>query len=131
MSDDMENIRIKVMDFDVFDIMKNQTDDDGNQKAFDPQILLIENLDKKVTTKFNSIDGKTKLLETSSKELDNNMKNLQDKNVKLEKALKSIGESLNKSGGGGGLKLDFGEEDVPNYARMEEVIKYVDNKINE
>jgi len=117
------------MDFNVFDVFKNQKDEYGNPIACDPQILLLENLENKTMAKFKIIDNQLKNLVSNSNEFNDRTNKLQDKNLKFEKAIKLIGDGINKNGGS--IKLDLGEEDTPNYARMEEVKKYVENRINE
>jgi len=143
MTDEMEKIKVKVMDFNVFDVFKNQTDEDGNPKQFDPQIILIENLENKMNTKFGLVETKVKnieklvdskihYLEINQKDNDTNIKKLQDKNFKIEKIIKSIGEQINKiKGGTDDIKFDLGDEEGPIYARMDEVKQYVENRINE
>lgn len=117
------------MDFNIYDVFKNQTDEEGNPKTFDPQILLIENLDKKVMEKFKYIDTHVKALESGAKTDKENIRKLQDKFFKIENAFKKISEALSKSQGID-LKLDLDEDESP-YARMEDVKVYVEQQINE
>ena len=57
--DDMDKIKVKVQDFNIYDLIKDNGD--GN---LDASKLLIMNLEKKVFTKFDQVDEREKAIET-------------------------------------------------------------------
>ena len=85
---DIEDMKIKVLDFDIYDLFKNCTVEGGN---LDASKLLIMNLEKKVFKKTDLIDMKISKNEEDIYKLKNdfrNMKNQTDVNNKIFNNLK-------------------------------------------
>ena len=85
---DIEDMKIKVLDFDIYDLFKNCTIEGGN---LDASKLLIMNLEKKVFKKTDLIDMKISKNEEDIYKLKNefkNMKNQSDVNNKIFNNLK-------------------------------------------
>ena len=55
---DFEDISVKVNDFDIYELFKNNTSESG---SIDTSAILIQNLEKKLFKKFELIDTNLKL----------------------------------------------------------------------
>jgi hypothetical protein len=79
----LQDINVKVMDFNVFDMFKGKIDSDGGHG--DELFILIQNLEKKLMKKFEFVDEKVKKSEEEAYKIKNDilgMKNNIDINTK-------------------------------------------------
>jgi hypothetical protein len=76
-------MKVDIMGIDPFAAFKDQKDENGNSIAIDPQIVLIENLDKRMKESFKLSDSRLKALETGFKIIPNDISKSQDKIFKL------------------------------------------------
>lgn len=105
MSDIIDNLSVKMNDFDIYQLFKDvtKTSDPNTSFAFDAAKALIENVDKKTSSKFVLNDEKIKKLESESFKAKNDIIALttrNDSNVKslatLKNDLREINESINE-----------------------------------
>ncbi len=80
----MEEISVKIQDFNIYDLFKSSGSDGGSSDA---SVILIQNLEKKVFKKFEFMDEKTKKQEEEGYKVKNEISNI--KNL-LENLTKNI-----------------------------------------
>lgn len=80
----MEEISVKIQDFNIYDLFKSNNSEGGSS---DVSVVLVQNLEKKVFKKFEFMDEKTKKQDEESYKLKNEISNV--KNL-LENISKNI-----------------------------------------
>ena len=90
---DIEDMKIKVLDFDIYDLFKNCTIEGGN---LDASKLLIMNLEKKVFKKTDLIDMKISKNEEDIYKLKNDFKNMKNQSDVNNKIFNNLKEDFTK-----------------------------------
>lgn len=105
MNDILDNLSVKMNDFDIYQIFKDviKTNDPNASFAFEAAKALIENVDKKTSLKFGLSEEKIKKLESESFKAKNNIIALTTRNdstikslATLKNEVKDLNESLNE-----------------------------------
>ena len=90
---DIEDMKIKVLDFDIYDLFKNCTVEGGN---LDASKLLIMNLEKKVFKKTDLIDMKISKNEEDIYKLKNDFRNIKNQTDVNNKIFNNLKEDFSK-----------------------------------
>ena len=114
--DDMDKIKVKVQEFNIYDLIKDSGD--GN---LDASKLLIMNLEKKVFTKFDQVDEREKAIETDVFKCKNDVINCNN----LVSSFKRDYENMKKGLGDLEKELNEHKEDASNN------INDINNKIQD
>lgn len=90
----IEDINLKLLDFNIFDIFKNKATSDGKTDVGET-IILIQALEKKIFKKLELLDEKNKKMEDESYKTKNEMLHLKNNNDLQSKSIESLKISNN------------------------------------
>lgn len=93
LSKDVDEMKIKVNDFNIYDLFKDATVEGGN---LDASKLLVMNLERKVFAKFDLLDEKIKKDEEDIYKSKNDITNLKNQNSADQLSIKNIKEDIAK-----------------------------------
>ena len=125
----IEDISIKVMDFDVFDVLKESSVSGG---SVDASKILIKNLEQKLTHKNEMIDEKIKKNEEDIYKLKNEFQNLKNESEVISYNLNSFQNKINELVEQVGLTNDTNSNLVNDMnGKLTEIYKKLLEKINE
>ena len=125
----IEDISIKVMDFDVFDVLKESTVSGG---SVDASKILIKNLEQKLTHKNEMIDEKIKKNEEDIYKLKNEFQNLKNESEVISYNLNSFQNKIKELVEQVGLTNDTNSNLVNDMnGKLTEIYKKLLEKINE
>jgi hypothetical protein len=93
MKETIENINVKVMDFNIYDLFKSGGEGGG---SMDAAVLLVQNLDNKITQKLTFVDKKIKILEEDNFKNKNEIANLKSVNDGVNRSLQNLKEDADK-----------------------------------
>ncbi len=85
----IEDINIKLLDFNIFDIFKNKASSDGKSDVGD-SIILIQALEKKIFKKLELVDEKNKKIEDESYKIKNEMLHMKNSNEGHSKSIENL-----------------------------------------
>jgi len=103
LSKDLEEISIKVQDFNIYEIFKSNSGDGGSS---DMGVILVQNLEKKVFKKFEFIDEKGKRSDEEIFRLKAEMGNIRNHNDSATKSFLSLKEEFEKVTGENKINFD-------------------------
>ena len=125
----IEDISIKVMDFDVFDVLKESSVSGG---SVDASKILIKNLEQKLTHKNEMIDEKIKKNEEDIYKLKNEFQNLKNESEVISYNLNSFQNKIKELVEQVGLTNDTNSNLVNDMnGKLTEIYKKLLEKINE
>jgi len=115
-------LNIKIMDFNVYDMFKNNNNTDGGDN--DKFLILLQNLEKKVFVKFDSVDDRIEKLIEDVKQDKENIDKLNKDQIIIKDQIKIIFieiEDLKK-------KIAKILKDLEDLSKLRD---YIDEKIND
>lgn len=122
---DFESISVKVNDFDIYELFKNNTSEGG---SIDTAAILIQNLEKKLFKKFEIIDANTKKQNEDVFRTKNEMGNIKNLIEKNNMAITKMKEEVGKTG----KESEEIKELIGNkISELEEKLKELTEQINE
>ena len=133
----IRNIESKIQDFNILELFKNSNGEDGENSNM---IVLINNLDKKFSSKINLIDEKMKKIEEINYKTNKDVQNIvnsSDLNKRNFNHMKESQESLENKINNIEKKLNLKYNEITNrfseklnsIEKISEEKKYIDNKI--
>jgi hypothetical protein len=92
-SDNIEKLNVKVMDFNIYDLFKNNQVEGG---SVDGAAILVQNLESKITQKISFIDKKFKVMEEENYKTKNEVSNSTNLVQTVSKSYKDFKEESDK-----------------------------------
>lgn len=120
---DIENLKIKMEDFNIFDIIKGKSEG-GSKNRFkidsggnsDQIVALVQNIERKTFKKFDMVDEKIKVFQDEIYKKKNEITN-------LTTMIDTLSKSLNNH------KDSFSNELVENIQSIKEIINFKENEL--
>ena len=118
----IEDLNLKMLDFNIFDLFKNKTGIEGGKLDGGDVIFLIQNIEKKIYKKFEMSDEKYKKLEDDSFKIKNDILNLKNEHNTKSNENSNLEEKIIK-------KMDEIKKNLQN--KEESMNNYINDKIKE
>ena len=118
----IEDLNLKMLDFNIFDLFKNKTGIEGGKLDGGDVIFLIQNIEKKIYKKFEMSYEKYKKLEDDSFKIKNDILNLKNEHNTKSNENSNLEEKIIK-------KMDEIKKNLQN--KEESMNNYINDKIKE
>lgn len=125
---ELEEMQIKIQDFNIYEIFKNNSADGGSS---DMGVILVQNLEKKVFKKFEFIDEKGKRSDEEIYKIKAEINNLKNSNENSNKTNSTFKEEYEKINNENKNTFDNLNNNIKNFEeKLESLHKHILEKIN-
>jgi hypothetical protein len=121
----MEEISVKIQDFNIYDLFKSNSSEGGSS---DVSVILVQNLEKKVFKKFEFMDEKTKKQDEESYKLKNEISNVKNLIETLSKNVVNLKQEYDIAFSDNNIAIDGYKE---KFDEIESKLEGIYNKIME